>query len=180
MRRLCTADDLFVFANSSGNHNPLHLPHHDGDGDGQKEAVAPSMWVGSLISALLGNKLPGPGTFYKTQVFRFLDRVHAGQEVGARRGHGEGTRPPGAAGDHGRPRRGRGAGAGRRRREVIAPERKLTFDDTDVPGPAGQTPPAFRSDHGKMHRDGADADRGDRARIARCAGRRACWACVTT
>jgi hypothetical protein len=35
LRRLCTADDLFVFANSSGNHNPMHLPHRDGDGDGQ-------------------------------------------------------------------------------------------------------------------------------------------------
>ena len=26
VRRLCTADDLFVFAAATGNHNPMYLP----------------------------------------------------------------------------------------------------------------------------------------------------------
>lgn len=82
--RLCRAEDLYVFANASGNHNPLHLPREDGDGDGTPEAVAPSMWIGALISAVLGNHLPGPGTLYKTQTFSFLDRAHAGDEVTAK------------------------------------------------------------------------------------------------
>ncbi|PTQ73363.1 phosphate butyryltransferase [Celeribacter persicus] len=83
-RRLCVADDLYVFAHASGNLNPLHLPKEDGDKDGKPEAVAPSFWVGSLISSVLGNKLPGPGTLYKSQTLRFLGRAHAGDELVAR------------------------------------------------------------------------------------------------
>ncbi|MGF1500509.1 MAG: bifunctional enoyl-CoA hydratase/phosphate acetyltransferase [Paracoccaceae bacterium] len=75
--RVCTQDDFYVFASSSGNFNPMHLS----EGDGAPEAVAPSIWVGALISAVLGNKLPGPGTLYRSQSFRFLDRAHAGDEL---------------------------------------------------------------------------------------------------
>lgn len=82
MRRLCRAEDFFIFATASGNHNPAHLPESDHDGDGiRDEAVAPSMWVASLVSAVLGNQLPGPGTFYLAQDFRFEGRVHAGEEL---------------------------------------------------------------------------------------------------
>jgi len=77
IKRVCSANDLYVFAHASGNLNPLHLPESEGSG----EAVAPSMWVGALVSAVLGNLLPGPGTLYKTQSFRFLDRVHVGDEL---------------------------------------------------------------------------------------------------
>jgi len=85
LRRSCTTDDLIVFANVSGNHNPMHLPNQDIDGDGKEDlVVAPSMWVGSLISAVLGNVLPGPGTLYRTQMFRFHARASAGDELNAR------------------------------------------------------------------------------------------------
>jgi hypothetical protein len=59
--RLVRADDLYVFAHSSGNVNPMHLPREDGDGDGKPEAVAPSAWVAALISGVLGNQLAGAG-----------------------------------------------------------------------------------------------------------------------
>ncbi|MHC0053459.1 bifunctional enoyl-CoA hydratase/phosphate acetyltransferase [Actibacterium sp. D379-3] len=78
---MCRAEDFYVFANSSGNMNPMHLPKEDGDGDGKPEAIAPSMWMGALISGVLGNFLPGPGTLYKSQTLRFLGRVHAGEEI---------------------------------------------------------------------------------------------------
>jgi phosphate butyryltransferase len=80
-RRVCLADDLYVFANSSGNLNPMHLPREDGDGDGLPEAVAPSMWVAALISAVLGNQLPGPGSLYRAQSLRWHGRAHAGDEL---------------------------------------------------------------------------------------------------
>ena len=81
IRRLCTQDDLIAFANVSGNHNPLHLHDYDGDGDGLHEAVAPGMFLGSLISAVLGNVLPGAGTRYRSQQFTFHERAHAGEEL---------------------------------------------------------------------------------------------------
>jgi phosphotransacetylase/acyl dehydratase len=79
--RLVRADDLYVFAHSSGNVNPMHLPREDGDGDGRPEAVAPSAWVAALISGVLGNQLPGPGTLYLSQDVAFPGRAHAGETL---------------------------------------------------------------------------------------------------
>ncbi|KPP83728.1 MAG: Phosphotransacetylase [Rhodobacteraceae bacterium HLUCCA08] len=84
LRRLITADDLLVFANVSGNHNPMHIFDADGDGDGRPEAVAPAMFIGALISAVLGNVLPGAGTLYRAQSLVFHGRAHAGDELVSR------------------------------------------------------------------------------------------------
>ncbi len=81
LRRLITADDLYVFAVASGNTNPMHLQDSDLDGNGITERVAPGMFVASLISAVLGTKLPGPGTLYRRQALDFQARAHAGEEV---------------------------------------------------------------------------------------------------
>ena len=79
--RVLTTNDLIVFAHASGNLNPIHLPELDGDGDGKPEAVAPSMWVGSLFSAVLGNILPGIGSLYQGQTLRFHGRVKIGDAI---------------------------------------------------------------------------------------------------
>jgi phosphotransacetylase/acyl dehydratase len=79
--RLVRGDDLYVFAHASGNVNPMHLPREDGDGDGKPEAVAPSAWVAALISGVLGNQLPGPGTLYLSQDLKFVGRAHAGDTL---------------------------------------------------------------------------------------------------
>lgn len=81
IRRLITGDDLYVFAVASGNSNPMHLEDSDLDGDGEVERVAPGMFVASLISAVLGTQLPGPGTLYRRQTLDFHARAHAGEEV---------------------------------------------------------------------------------------------------
>lgn len=81
LRRLISADDLYVFAAASGNHNPMHLTDSDLDGDGHTERVAQGMFVASLISAVLGTKLPGAGTLYRRQVLDFHERAHAGEEL---------------------------------------------------------------------------------------------------
>lgn len=79
--RLCTSDDLYIFAAATGNHNPLHLPGLDGDGDGQSEAMVPSAFTASLVSALLGTQLPGPGIVTLSQSYEFGARAHAGDEL---------------------------------------------------------------------------------------------------
>ena len=79
LKRLVTQDDLIVFANVSGNHNPMHL--HDLDDDGVETSIAPGLFLGSLISAVLGNVLPGPGTLYRSQHLEFCHRAHAGDEL---------------------------------------------------------------------------------------------------
>ena len=80
LERSCSVQDLILFAHVSGNVNPLMLPSAEGAPE-KTEPVAPSMWVGSLVSAVLGNLLPGPGTLYRSQDLRFLRRVHVGDKV---------------------------------------------------------------------------------------------------
>lgn len=84
LRRLITADDLYVFAAASGNYNPMHLPGEDGDGDGVPDGLAPAMFVASLVSAVLGTLLPGPGTLYRAQSLQFHDHARAGDELESR------------------------------------------------------------------------------------------------
>jgi phosphate butyryltransferase len=82
LSRVCTDNDLVVFAHASGNLNPRHLPALAEKVTGEKP-VAPAMWGGSLFSALLGNVLPGPGTAYLAQSLRFHERVQPGDRLTA-------------------------------------------------------------------------------------------------
>ncbi|MEQ9259481.1 MAG: bifunctional enoyl-CoA hydratase/phosphate acetyltransferase [Roseovarius sp.] len=84
LKRLCTQDDLLIFANVSGNHNPIHIYDADGDGDGTPEAIAPGLFVGALVTAVIGNLLPGIGSLYRSQSFVFHARAHAGDELESR------------------------------------------------------------------------------------------------
>lgn len=78
IERRITPRDLFLFAHASGNLNPLNIPQMDELHEEHDDVVAPSMWIGSLISSVLGNILPGPGTLYKSQEFQFIDYAHVG------------------------------------------------------------------------------------------------------
>jgi len=83
IERVCTPNDLVVFAHASGNLNPRHLPGFAEQATGAAP-VAPAMWGGSLFSAVLGNALPGPGTVYLGQSLRFLGEVHPGDVLRVR------------------------------------------------------------------------------------------------
>jgi phosphotransacetylase/acyl dehydratase len=76
--RTCSVQDLYLFAHVSGNLNPLMLPDESA---ADSHPVAPSLWVGSLVSAVLGNLLPGPGTLYRAQTLRFHGRVRPGDKL---------------------------------------------------------------------------------------------------
>jgi phosphotransacetylase/acyl dehydratase len=80
LERTCSVQDLLLFAHVSGNVNPLMLPSANAGAE-KTQPDAPSMWVGSLVSAVLGNVLPGAGTLYRAQDLRFLRRVHIGDKV---------------------------------------------------------------------------------------------------
>jgi phosphate butyryltransferase len=80
LERSCAVQDLILFAHVSGNVNPITLPDL-GNGAPAGAAKAPSMWVASLISAVLGNLLPGPGTLYLSQSLTFPKRVHVGERL---------------------------------------------------------------------------------------------------
>ncbi len=130
LTRVCTANDLFIFAHASGNLNPLHLPK--AQSDGEPEAIAPSMWVGSLFSALLGNVLPGVGTLYQGQTLRFHERARVGDELTATVRVTE-KKPKRVMLLETRVSNQSGALIADGRAEVIAPEMKLELEADDLP-----------------------------------------------
>lgn len=132
--RVVTPDDLYVFARVSGNFNPANLPATEGDGaagnDGQPPA-APSMWVGSLFSSVLGNLLPGPGTLYQSQTLRFRERARVGDTLNVSVRVRELAPPATVVLDTQIERGGTLIADGVA--EVIAPTKRLVADDEDIP-----------------------------------------------
>ena len=96
--RTLTKDDISIFAAMSGDVNPAHLDEEYARSDMFHKIIAHGMWGGSLISTLLGTKLPGPGTIYLGQTLTLPEARRAGRPH-HRDGHGEGE-GPGAAPHH--------------------------------------------------------------------------------
>ncbi len=80
--RTVTVDDLQLFAVVSGNVNPRHIDEayaRAQGGDGR--LVAPAMLGAAAVSAVLGNRLPGPGTVYRRQELKYERPLYVGDEL---------------------------------------------------------------------------------------------------
>ncbi len=76
MERTLTSRDIDIFAILSGDMNPIHFSDEYAQMLLERhKLVGHSMWGGSLISSLLGNDLPGPGTVYQSQHLDFHNAV---------------------------------------------------------------------------------------------------------
>ena len=84
LTKLVSDDDIKAFARISGDHNPIHMNEEYAKGTMFGGRIAHGMLVASLISAVLGTRLPGPGAIYLSQKLRFLAPVRPGDEVTAR------------------------------------------------------------------------------------------------
>lgn len=78
-----TKRDILLFAIMSGDVNPAHLDEEYAKSDLFHQIVAHGMWGASLISTVLGTKLPGPGTIYLSQSLSFLRPVLLGDRITA-------------------------------------------------------------------------------------------------
>ena len=83
LSRTLTADDIQLFAAVSGDVNPAHLDPAYAATDLFHHVIAHGMWSAGLISAVLGTRLPGPGTLYIAQELRFLHPVGIGDTITA-------------------------------------------------------------------------------------------------
>ena len=81
MVRTLTQDDVDLFAIVSGDVNPSHLDAAFAATDEFHGIVGHGMWSASLISAVLGTRLPGPGTVYLSQDLRFLAPIALGDTI---------------------------------------------------------------------------------------------------
>jgi 3-hydroxybutyryl-CoA dehydratase len=77
------ASDVVGFAEISGDRNPIHLSEHFAAKTPFGGRIAHGLYTASLISAVIGTRLPGPGAIYISQTLRFLAPVRIGDTVEA-------------------------------------------------------------------------------------------------
>jgi 3-hydroxybutyryl-CoA dehydratase len=84
LTHIVTSDDVVSFANISGDRNPIHLSEEYARTTRFGRRIAHGLYTASLISAVLGMRLPGPGAVYLHQTLNFKAPVHIGDEVNVR------------------------------------------------------------------------------------------------
>jgi len=83
-RRTVTETDVVLFAAVTGDHNPVHMDEVAARASRFGGRIAHGMLTAGLVSAVLGTKLPGPGSIYVGLTLRFTRPVRIGDTVTAR------------------------------------------------------------------------------------------------
>jgi phosphate acetyltransferase/phosphate butyryltransferase len=81
IERTLTAADIQLFAAMSGDINPQHIDAEFAASTRFQGVIAHGMWGAALISAVLGTRLPGPGTIYAGQTLKFHQPVRVGDTL---------------------------------------------------------------------------------------------------
>ena len=81
--KLVKSSDVVGFAEISGDRNPIHLSEHFAAKTPFGGRIAHGLYTASLISAVIGTRMPGPGAIYISQTLRFLAPVRIGDIVEA-------------------------------------------------------------------------------------------------
>lgn len=76
-----SSSDIVGFAEVSGDRNPIHLSEHFAARTPFRTRIAHGLYTASLISAVLGTRLPGPGAIYLSQTLNFKAPVRIGDDV---------------------------------------------------------------------------------------------------
>lgn len=78
-----TDADIVLFTGVSGDNNAIHIDQEFAESTPYQGRIAHGMLTASVISAALGNKLPGPGSVYMKQSLNFRAPVRPGDTVRA-------------------------------------------------------------------------------------------------
>jgi 3-hydroxybutyryl-CoA dehydratase len=81
IRKIITDKDIELFAEISTDHNPVHLDDDYARDTIFEGRIAHGMLTAGLISAVIGEQLPGHGTIYMSQNLKFLAPVRPGDLV---------------------------------------------------------------------------------------------------
>ena len=84
LRKVVTDRDIEMFAEVSTDHNPVHLDDDYANDTIFEGRIAHGMLTAGLISAVIGEQLPGHGTVYLGQSLKFLAPVRPGDLVTAK------------------------------------------------------------------------------------------------
>ena len=83
LAKTITEADILMYSAVSLDTNPVHIDAEAAKASIFGERIAHGMLSAGLISALLGTRLPGPGTLYMRQTLRFAAPVKIGATVKA-------------------------------------------------------------------------------------------------
>ncbi|MFT6024181.1 MAG: 3-hydroxybutyryl-CoA dehydratase [Ascidiaceihabitans sp.] len=81
LRKVVTDEDIEKFAEISTDRNPVHLDDDYANDTIFEGRIAHGMLTAGLISAVIGEQLPGHGTIYMGQSLKFLAPVRPGDLV---------------------------------------------------------------------------------------------------
>ncbi|WP_299563662.1 MaoC family dehydratase [uncultured Sulfitobacter sp.] len=81
LRKQVTDEDIEMFATVSTDRNPVHLDDDYAQDTIFQGRIAHGMLTAGLISAVIGEQLPGHGTVYLGQSLKFLAPVRPGDVV---------------------------------------------------------------------------------------------------
>jgi 3-hydroxybutyryl-CoA dehydratase len=81
LSKTISSSDVVGFAEVTGDRNPIHLSEHFAAQTPFKTRIAHGLYTASLISAVLGTRLPGPGAVYISQTLNFRAPVKIGDVV---------------------------------------------------------------------------------------------------
>lgn len=79
-----TEADILLFSGVSGDTNPVHLNQVYAERTRFKGRISHGLLSAGFISAVLGTRLPGPGSIYVSQTLQFKAPVRPGDTVTAR------------------------------------------------------------------------------------------------
>lgn len=82
--RVVSQEDIVVFAEVTGDKNPVHLDAEYAGRSMFKGCISHGMLTAGYISAVFGMELPGPGAIYVSQTLNFRAPVRAGDKVVSR------------------------------------------------------------------------------------------------
>jgi 3-hydroxybutyryl-CoA dehydratase len=83
LRKIITEREIELFAEASSDRNPVHLDEQYARDTIFEGRIAHGMLTAGLISAVIGEQLPGHGTVYLGQTLRFMAPVRPGDMVEA-------------------------------------------------------------------------------------------------
>ncbi|MGH4050537.1 MAG: MaoC family dehydratase [Clostridium sp.] len=75
--------DVYLYAGITGDLNPAHINEREAQTTMFKGRIAHGMLTAGFVSAVLGTKLPGPGTIYLGQELKFTAPVRFGDTIKA-------------------------------------------------------------------------------------------------
>jgi 3-hydroxybutyryl-CoA dehydratase len=81
LSKTIASSDVVGFAEVTGDRNPIHLSEHFAAKTPFGTRIAHGLYTASLISAVLGTRLPGPGAVYISQTLNFRAPVKIGDTV---------------------------------------------------------------------------------------------------